>query len=118
MSSRIPGAAGSRQARCVRWLGWDRNPLRRASDRAEVAIRLTFLVLLVAAIPVAAITVGRRADRAVLHQARAQAAAGVPGPGCAAPAGPLRRSSRPVPLRPGQLGCGPVEDHGRSRAHR
>ena len=78
MSSHIPGAVGSRQARCVRWLGWDRNPLRRASDRAEVAIRLTVLVLLVAAIPVAAIAVGRWADRAVLHQARAQAAASHP----------------------------------------
>lgn len=75
MSSRKPGAPGRRLARCARWLGFDRNPLRRAADRAEVAIRLIVLVLLVAAIPVAAIAAGRWTDRAALRQARAQAAA-------------------------------------------
>jgi hypothetical protein len=62
-------------ARCARWLGCDRNPLRRGADRAEVAVRLAVLVLLIAAIPMAGIVAGRWADHTALRQARVQAAA-------------------------------------------
>jgi hypothetical protein len=72
MSSRTPA---TRLARCARWLGCDHNPLRRRADRAEMAVRLAVLVLLVVAVPVAAIAVGRWADHAALRVARAQAAA-------------------------------------------
>jgi hypothetical protein len=46
-------------ARCMRWLGFDRNPLRRRTDRIEAA-------------PIAAIVVGRQADHLALRQANAQ----------------------------------------------
>jgi hypothetical protein len=76
MSSRTPGTW--RLARCARWLGLTRSPLRRRADRAEVAVRLAVLVLLAVAIPVAVITVGRWTDHQALRQVRAQAAADHP----------------------------------------
>jgi hypothetical protein len=78
MSSRMPGTRRMGLARCARWLGLTRSPLRRGADRAEVAIRLTVLVLLLVATPVAAIAVGRWADHDALRQASAQAAADHP----------------------------------------
>jgi hypothetical protein len=78
MSSRKPGMRGAPLARCARWLGCDRNPLRRASDWAEVATRLAFLILLVVTIPVAGISAGQWTDHMALHHARAQAAADHP----------------------------------------
>lgn len=78
MSSRPPGARRMGLARRARWLGLTRSPLRRGADRAEVAIRLAVLVLLLVATPVAAIAVGRWADHEALSQARAQAAADHP----------------------------------------
>jgi hypothetical protein len=65
---------------CARWLGCDHNPLRRGADRAEMAVRLAVLVLVVAAVPVAGIVTGRWADHLALHQARVQAAADHPVP--------------------------------------
>ena len=62
-------------ARLVRWLGLDRNPLRRGTDRTEAALRLVMIVLLVVAVPAAAIAAGRWADHRALHQAQAQRAA-------------------------------------------
>ena len=49
-------------ARTARWLGFDRNPLRRGTDRIEAALRLLLVVLLVAAVPAAAVS-GRPAGR-------------------------------------------------------
>ena len=62
-------------ARLVRWLGLDRNPLRRGTDRTEAALRLVMIVLLVVAVPAAAVAAGRWADHRALHQAQAQRAA-------------------------------------------
>jgi hypothetical protein len=62
-------------ARCVRWLGFDRNPLRRWTDRIEAVVRLVTVVLLLVAVPIAAIVVGRQADHLALRQANAQQAA-------------------------------------------
>ncbi|MGH3283915.1 MAG: Rv1733c family protein [Streptosporangiaceae bacterium] len=63
---------GSRPARLARWLGFDRNPLRRGTDRIEAALRLVMMIMLVAAVPAAAVVVGQRADHLALNRARAQ----------------------------------------------
>ena len=44
---------GSRLARCARWLGFDRNPLRRRTDRIDAAIRVLTLILFLVAVPLA-----------------------------------------------------------------
>jgi hypothetical protein len=61
-------------SRLVRWLGFDRNPLRRGTDRVEAALRLVLVVLLVAAVPAGAVAAGRWADHWALHRAQAQRA--------------------------------------------
>ena len=66
---------GTRLARCGRRVGFDRNPLRRRTDRIEAAIRLATMILLLVAVPLAAVVVGQRADHVALHQAHAQEAA-------------------------------------------
>jgi hypothetical protein len=66
---------GTCLARCARWLGFDRNPLRRWTDRVEAAIRLVTVVLLLVAVPIAAVAVGRQTDLMALRQAHAQQAA-------------------------------------------
>jgi hypothetical protein len=66
---------GTRLACCARRLGFDRNPLRRRTDRVEAAIRLATMILLLVAVPLAAIAVGRQADHLALRQAHAQQAA-------------------------------------------
>ena len=60
--------------RCARWLGFDRNPLRRGTDRIESVMRLAILILLVVAVPIAAVAVGRQADHLALRRADAQQA--------------------------------------------
>ena len=62
-------------ARLARWLGFDRNPLRRGTDRIEAVLRLVMMIMLVAAVPAAAVVVGQRADHLALNRARAQQAA-------------------------------------------
>ena len=62
-------------ARCARRLGFDRNPLRRRTDRIEAAIRLATTILLLVGVPIAAIAVGRQADHLAVRQAQAQQAA-------------------------------------------
>jgi hypothetical protein len=62
-------------SRLVRGLGFDRNPLRRGTDRVEAVLRLILVILLVAGVPAAAVAVGRSADHQALHQAQAQRAA-------------------------------------------
>ena len=66
---------GTRLARRVRRLGFDHNPLRRRTDRVEAAIRLATMILLLVAVPLTAIAVGRQADHLALHDAHAQQAA-------------------------------------------
>jgi hypothetical protein len=74
-SCRSLGGLRRRLIRGGRWLGCDRNPLRRTVDRAETAIRLTVLVLILTVVPAAAVLAGRWADHAALAQAREQNAA-------------------------------------------
>ncbi len=62
-------------ARLVRWLGFDRNPLRRRTDRLEAALRLVMMIMLVTAVPAAAVFAGQQADRVALNRAHAQQAA-------------------------------------------
>ncbi|MEV5413228.1 hypothetical protein AB0K60_30900 [Thermopolyspora sp. NPDC052614] len=52
--------SNSPPARLVRWLGLDRNPLRRRSDRVECALRLMALLGLIMAV-IAGIGIGARA---------------------------------------------------------
>jgi hypothetical protein len=66
---------GTRLARCTRWLGFERNPLRRRTDRIEAAIRLATMVLLLVAVPIAVIAAGRQADHLALRQSHAKQAA-------------------------------------------
>ncbi len=61
-------------ARLARWLGFDRNPLRRGTDRIEAAVRLVMMIMLLAAVPVAAVLVGQQADHVALNQAHTQQA--------------------------------------------
>jgi len=61
--------------RCARRLGFDSNPLRRRTDRIEAAIRLAAVILLLVAVPIATIAVGRQVDYLALRQAHAQQAA-------------------------------------------
>ena len=63
-----------RLARLARWLGFDRNPLRRRTDRIEALLRLVMMIMLVAAVPAAAVLAGQQADHAALNRAYAQQA--------------------------------------------
>jgi hypothetical protein len=74
-SCRSLGAPRRGLTRGLRWLGLDRNPLRRSVDRIETAIRLGVVVLILTAVPAAAILTGRWAYHAALAQTRAQDAA-------------------------------------------
>lgn len=62
-------------ARLLRGLRLDRNPLRRASDRAETAITAGLLAAFLALAPVTAVTAGHWFHAAGLREERAQAAA-------------------------------------------
>jgi hypothetical protein len=64
-----------RLARLARWLGFDRNPLRRGTDRIEALLRLVMMIMLVAAVPAAAVFAGQQADHMALNRAYAQQAA-------------------------------------------
>lgn len=75
MSSAAPPERDTRRGRLARWIGLDRNPMRRASDRIEAVLRLVTVLLLITMVPIAAIVAGRTADHVVLRQARAQQAA-------------------------------------------
>ena len=61
-------------ARLARWLGFDRNPLRRGTDRAEAALRLVMIILVVVAMPAAAVGAGHWADHYIWHKAQLQQA--------------------------------------------
>ena len=74
MRSRADHRTGRSLARLARWLGFDRNPLRRGTDRVESALRLLMILLVVTAVPAAAVAAGRWADHYALHRAQAQRA--------------------------------------------
>jgi hypothetical protein len=59
----------------ARWLGFDRNPLRRGTDRVEAVLRLVMIILVVLAVPAAAVAAGRWADHLVAHRAQVEQAA-------------------------------------------
>ena len=69
-----PARSPTRIARMARWLGFDRNPLRRGTDRVEAVLRLVLIILLVAVIPAAAVAAGRWADHRALHRAELERA--------------------------------------------
>jgi hypothetical protein len=73
---RFPGThrPGTRLARWARWLGLDRNPLRRPTDQVEAAIRLATMILLVVVVPLACIIVGQFAAHLAERQVRSQQA--------------------------------------------
>jgi hypothetical protein len=71
----MSGHEGTRLARCARWLGFDRNPLRRRTDRIETALRLATLILLLVAVPVLTLAAGRQADHQAISQVHSQQAA-------------------------------------------
>jgi len=75
MRSRADHRTDRSLARLARWLGFDRNPLRRGTDRVEAALRLVMILLAVVAVPLAAVAAGRWADHYALHRAQAQLAA-------------------------------------------
>jgi hypothetical protein len=62
-------------SRLARLLGFDHNPLRRRTDRVEAVIRLATIVMLLVAVPIAVIAIGRQADHLALRQAHARQAA-------------------------------------------
>ena len=62
----------SAPGQAARWLGIDRNPLRRGTDRVEAALRLVLIILVVVAVPAAAAAAGRWADHYALHRAQAE----------------------------------------------
>ena len=66
---------GGRLARLARRLGFDRNPLRRGTDRIEAALRLVMMIMFVTAVPAAAVLAGQQADHLALNRAHAQQAA-------------------------------------------
>ena len=68
-----PGRPGS-LTRLARALGLDRNPLRRASDRAETWIRVGLLAVFLIAGPMAALGAGHWAYQTAITVARVPAA--------------------------------------------
>jgi hypothetical protein len=74
MRSHAKSRSSESLAGLARWLGFDRNPLRRGTDRVQGALRLVMIILVVAVIP-AAVAAGRWADHYALHRAQAQMAA-------------------------------------------
>ena len=63
---------GGRLAGLARRIGFDRNPLRRGTDRIEAALRLVVMIMLVTAVPAAAVFAGEQAYHTALNRAHAQ----------------------------------------------
>jgi hypothetical protein len=74
MRSRVNRRPGQNLARLARWLGFDRNPLRRGTDRVEGVLRLVMIIVVVAVVPATAVAAGRWTYHYVVHQAQAQQA--------------------------------------------
>jgi hypothetical protein len=93
------GPPGLGRARQLLWRVWpDRNPLRRAADRAERALLVVLFALFAAGIPAAALAVGHWAGMGAARAARVAAAAQQPVTAhllhaAPAPAGPANPSA-------------------------
>jgi hypothetical protein len=74
MRSRVNRRPGENLARLARWFGFDRNPLRRGTDRVEGALRLVMIIVVVAVVPATAVAAGRWTYHYFVHQAQAQQA--------------------------------------------
>ena len=74
MRSRVNHRPGEKLARLARWLGFDRNPLRRGTDRVEGILRLVMIIMVVAVVPATAVAAGRWTYHYVVHQAQVQQA--------------------------------------------
>jgi hypothetical protein len=74
MRGRVNRGLGENLARLARWLGFDRNLLRRGTDRVEGALRLVMIIVVVAVVPAMAVAAGRWTYHYVVHQAQAQQA--------------------------------------------
>jgi len=74
MRSRADHRTDRSLVRLARWSGFDRNPMRRGTDRVEAALRLVVILLAVVAVPGAAVAAGRWADHYALHRAELQRA--------------------------------------------
>jgi hypothetical protein len=74
MRGRVNQRLGQNLARLARWLGFDRNPLRRGTDRVEGALRLVMIIMVVAVVPAMAVAAGRWTYHYVVHEAQAQQA--------------------------------------------
>jgi hypothetical protein len=72
MRSHDTHTPAGRPARLARWLGIDRNPLRRGTDRIEATLRLVMMIMLATAVPAAAVLAGQQADHLALNRAHAQ----------------------------------------------
>jgi hypothetical protein len=59
----------------LRRLGWDRNPMRRATDRIQALLRAVVLAMLVVGGPIATVYAGHAAYASAARTARAQATA-------------------------------------------
>ncbi|MBV9795635.1 MAG: hypothetical protein JO016_17040 [Actinobacteria bacterium] len=64
--------SGTLRQRCARWLGLDRNLLRRPADRAEAYLRLLMAALVLIAVPLISIASGLVANHVLAHQAQVQ----------------------------------------------
>lgn len=60
--------------RLLRCFGFERNPMRRGSDRIQAITRAVLLVVFLAGAPAAAVCTGRAVYTSGLHAGRAQAA--------------------------------------------
>ena len=67
-----PAPRMTRLARFTRWLGLDRNPLRRSSDRAETSFIAALLAAFVIGAPITAVTAYHFAHATVLRSEQAQ----------------------------------------------
>ena len=108
MRSRADHRTDRRLARLARWLGIDRNPLRRGTDRVEAALRLVIILLVVVAVPAAAVAAGRWADHYALHRAQAERTVNHQVTAVLLSGCPGVRDPRPVHVRADRLGAGPL----------
>jgi hypothetical protein len=67
-----PAPRTTRLARLTRWLGLDRNPLRRSSDRAETSVIAALLAAFLIGAPITAVAAYDFAHAAVLRTEQAQ----------------------------------------------
>src|SRR2546429_9873161 len=95
-------------ARLARWLGFDRNPLRRGTDRVEGALRLVMIILAVLAVPAAPAAAGRGGDQYALPLAPVPRAVNHPVTAVLLRAGPAIGNPDPVTVPPACRGAAPL----------